>query len=261
LSDVLLLEAELSTDIARQIQFRLTPNQQDLSHNRTLNPQAFQDYLQGRHYWALRTNQSLATAIDYFNRAIEEDPNDGRSYAGLAQCYIVLPMVAKTSQAEAFQRARDAAVKALTLDDSLAEAHLAIAEVALYQDWDFAGAEKEFKKTLDVNPNYSTGHQWYGEFLSIEGRHQEAIHELQAALELDPLSAVVHLQFGNTLQQARQYDLALDQYHETLKIDPNSPCRLWLCIGYTGARGSSRSPLRPFVWRLSHGMRKMSGSR
>jgi TolB-like protein/DNA-binding winged helix-turn-helix (wHTH) protein/Tfp pilus assembly protein PilF len=220
LGDVLLLEADMAQDIARQIELRLTPQQQNLAHIRTLNPQAFQDYLQGRHYWALRTSQSMATAIEYFNRAIQEDPNDARSYAGLAQCYIVLPMVTKTSQAEAYLKARDAGAKALALDDSLAEAHLSIAEVRLYGDWDFAGAEKEFKKTLELNPNYSTGHQWYGEFLSLMARHQEAIRELQTALALDPLSAIVHLQFGNTLQQARQYDRALEQYQETLKIDP-----------------------------------------
>jgi len=220
LSEVLHLEGELSQDIARQIQIRLTPNQQDFSHSRSLNPQAFEDYLQGRHYWALRTSQSLTTAIDYFSRAIQQDPNDARGYAGLAQCYIVLPMLAKTSQTEAYQKARDAAIKALALDDSLAEAHLAIAEVKLYGDWDFAGAENEFKKTLNLNPNYSTGHQWYGEFLSLMARHPEAIRELQIAVALDPLSPVVHLQFGNTLQQARQYDQALDQYQEALKIDP-----------------------------------------
>jgi len=220
LSDVLLLEAELARDIARQIELRLTPQQkQNFAHNRTLNPQAFQDYLQGRHYWAMRTNESLTTAIEYLNRAIQEDPNDARSYAGLAQCYIVLPMLTKVSQAEAFPKARDAAAKALTLDDSLADAHLSIAEIRLYQDWDFAEAEKEFKKTLDLNPNYSTGHQWYGEFLSLMARHEEAIRELQTALVLDPLSAVVHLQFGNSLQEARRYDLALDQYRESLR-DP-----------------------------------------
>src|SRR5580693_6870419 len=139
LGDVLLLEADMAQDIARQIELRLTPQQQNLAHIRTLNPQAFQDYLQGRHYWALRTSQSMATAIEYFNRAIQEDPNDARSYAGLAQCYIVLPMVTKTSQAEAYLKARDAGAKALVLDDSLAEAHLSIAEVRLYGDWDFAG--------------------------------------------------------------------------------------------------------------------------
>ncbi len=220
-SDVLLLEAELARDIARQIELRLTPQQQqNLTHNRTLNPLAFQDYLQGRHYWAMRTDESLKKAVEYFNLAIQEDPNDARSYAGLAQCYIVLPMLTKVSQAEAFPKARDAAAKALALDDSLADAHLSIAEVRLYQEWDFAGAEKEFKKTLDLNPNYSTGHQWYGEFLSLMARPEEAIRELQTALTLDPLSAVVHLQFGNTLQEARRYDRALDQYRESLKLDP-----------------------------------------
>jgi tetratricopeptide (TPR) repeat protein len=221
-SDVLLLEAELAQDIARQIELRLTPQQQqNLAHNRTLNPQAFQDYLQGRHYWAMRTDESLKKAVEYFNLAIQEDPNDARSYAGLAQCYIVLPMLTKVSQAEAFPKARDAAARALALDDSLADAHLSIAEVRLYQEWDFAGAEKEFKKTLDLNPNYSTGHQWYGEFLSLTARPEEAIRELQTALTLDPLSAVVHLQFGTSLQEARRYDRALDQYRESLRLDPH----------------------------------------
>jgi TolB-like protein/DNA-binding winged helix-turn-helix (wHTH) protein/Tfp pilus assembly protein PilF len=221
LKDVLLLEAELAQDIAGQVEIRLTPQQQqNLVHNRTLNPQAFQDYLHGRHYWAMRTDESLKKAIEYFNRAIQKDPKDARSYAGLAQCYIVLPMLTKVSQAEAFPKARNAAAKALALDDSLADAHLSIAEVRLYQDWDFAGAEKEFKETLDLNPNYSTGHQWYGEFLSLMGRHEEAIRELQTALALDPLSAVVHLQFGNSLQEAREYDRALDQFRESLRLDP-----------------------------------------
>lgn len=220
-SDVLILEAELAQDIARQIEIRLTPQQQkNLAHNRTLNPQAFQDYLLGRHYWAMRTDESLEKAVEYFNRAIQEDPNDARSYAGLAQCYIVLPMVTTFPQAEAYPKSRDAANKAVALDDSLAEAHLAIAEVRFYQDWDFAGAEKEFKKTLDLNPNYSTGHQWYGEFLSLMARNEESIRELQTALALDPLSAVIHLQFGNALRDARQYDRALDQYREALKVDP-----------------------------------------
>jgi TolB-like protein len=221
LSDVLILEAELAQDIARQIEIRLTPQQQqNLAHNRTLNPQAFQDYLLGRHYWAMRTDESLKKAVEYFKRAIQEDPNDARSYAGLAQCYIVLPMLTTFPQAEAYPKSRDAANQAVALDDSLAEAHLAIAEVRFYQDWDFAGAEKEFKKTLDLNPNYSTGHQWYGEFLSAMARKEESILELQTALALDPLSAVIHLQFGNALREARQYDRALDQYREALKVDP-----------------------------------------
>jgi TolB-like protein/DNA-binding winged helix-turn-helix (wHTH) protein/Tfp pilus assembly protein PilF len=222
LKDVLLLEAQLAQDIAQQIQLRLTQQQQQsLAYNRPLNPRAFQDYLQGRQYWAMRTSESVKKAVEYFGQAIQEDPNDARSYAGLAQCYIVLPIFSGMPQAEAFMKARDAAAKALALDNSLAEAHLSIAEIRLYMDWDFPGAEREFKATLDLNPNYATGHQWYGEFLSLMARHDEAIGELQTALALDPLSAVMHHQAGQTFQQARQYDKALEQYHEALRIDPN----------------------------------------
>src|SRR5262249_5891146 len=111
--------------------------------------------------------------------------------------------------------------KALDLDDSLAEAQLSLAEIRLYQDWDFAGAEKEFRRTLTINPNYSTGHQWYGEFLTYMGRYQEAVREQQAALELDPLSAIIRHQMGGALWQGRQYDDALEQYREALRLNPN----------------------------------------
>lgn len=220
LSDVLHLEADVAQDIARQIQLHLTPQQQqNLAERRPTNPQAFQDYLQGRHYWALRTHESLAKAIEYFNRAIQEDPGDARSYAGLAHCYIVLPMVTPIPFTEANQKARAAATKSLALDDSLPEAHLAAAEIRFYQDWDFTAAEREFRKTLELNSNYSTGHQWYGEFLSVMGRHEEAIRELETALALDPLSAVVHHQAGQTFQQARQYDRALSEYRKAVDLN------------------------------------------
>jgi len=221
LNDVFELKADLAQDIARQIQLRLTPQQQQhFARNRPTNPQAFQDYLLGRHYWALRTKESLAKAVEYFNRAIQEDPNDAGSYAGLAHTYIVLPMITTTPYSEANPRARQAAEKAIRLDDSLAEAHLAAAEILLYQDWDFAAAEREFKKTLELNPNYATGHQWYGEYLSIMGRHEEAVRELATTLELDPLSAIAHHQAGQTFQQARQYDKAISEYRKALSLNP-----------------------------------------
>jgi tetratricopeptide (TPR) repeat protein len=119
------------------------------------------------------------------------------------------------------RKARVAAKQALALDPSLAEAHLANAEVLLNQDWDFAGAEQEFQRTLALNPNYSTGHQWYGEYLSVRGRHAEGIRELQTTLSLDPLSPVVHHQAGQTCQQARQYDRAIDEYRQALALSSN----------------------------------------
>ncbi len=222
LRDVLQLEADLAQDIAREIQIHLTPQQQQsLANRRAANPLAFQDYLQGRHYWAMRTEESLHKAVEYYTRAIQEDPGDGSSYAGLAQCYIVLPMVTQAEFPESDRRAREAAQKAIELDDSLAEAHLAIAEIDFYQDWNFAAAEKEFRRTLELNPNYSTGHQWYGEYLSLFKRQDEAIREVETAISLDPLSPIVHHQAGQTFQQARQYDRAIQEYRQALKLNPN----------------------------------------
>jgi TolB-like protein/DNA-binding winged helix-turn-helix (wHTH) protein len=222
LSDVLRLEADMAQDIARQIQLRLPDRQRNSPQaNRRLNPQVLQDYLLGRHYWSLRTPETLGKAVEYFNRAIQEDPNDGRSYAGLAQCYIVLPFYTGTLPYEAYQKARKAAANALALDDSLPEAHLAIAEVNLYQDWDFAGAEKEFRTTLALNPNDSTAHQWYGEFLTMMGRYPEAIQENETALALDPLSAIVHHQAAGTFIAAGQDDKSMEQFREVEKLNPN----------------------------------------
>jgi tetratricopeptide (TPR) repeat protein len=133
----------------------------------------------------------------------------------------VLPFYFSTSQTEAYAKAQKAAERALALDDSLPEAHLAIAEVKLYRDWDFEGAEREFKTTLSLNPNYATAHQWYGEFLTAMERHPEAIREHEAAMALDPLSAVVHHQAAGAFIAAGQYDEGMEQFREVQKLNPN----------------------------------------
>ena len=220
ISDVLQLEADVARDIAQQIQFHVSPQQQlTLARTRPINPQAFQDYLQGRQYWATRSEAGLHKAVEFFNRAIEEDPGDARSYAGLAHCYIVLPLLYNVPHLDAYAKARIAAKQAIAIDPTLAEAHLANAEILLNQDWDFAGAEQEFQRTLALNPNYSTGHQWYGEYLSVRGRHEEAIREMQTTLALDPLSPIAHHQAGQTYQQARQYDRAIAEYQQALALN------------------------------------------
>lgn len=220
LRDVLQLEADLARDIAQQIQLHLTPRQQqDLTRVRPTNPQAFEDYLQGRQYWAMRSEQSLQKAVDYFKRALEEDPGDARSYAGLADCYIVLPLLYNVPAEDAYAKARAAAARAIALDPSLAQAHLANAEILLNQDWNLDAAELEFRRTLELNPSYATGHQWYGEYLSLRGRHPEGIRELQTALALDPLSAIVHHQAGQSFQQARRYEPAIVEYRSALALN------------------------------------------
>jgi TolB-like protein/Tfp pilus assembly protein PilF len=222
LGDVLLLENDLATEIAGQVQVHTAdPSPADSGSLGHVDSNALQDYLQGNHYWALRTDGSLPKAIEYFNRSITEDANFARSYAALANCYIVAPLLTTLSQTAAYPKATEASRKALALDRSLPEAHLAAAEVAFYVNWDFAGAEKEFRRTLELSPNYATAHQWYGEYLSLMGRHEEAIREDQTATQLDPASAIAHHQLGQTLQAARQYDRAMAEYRVSIQLSPN----------------------------------------
>jgi TolB-like protein/DNA-binding winged helix-turn-helix (wHTH) protein/Tfp pilus assembly protein PilF len=220
LGDILLLENELAREIANQVQVHATAG--DSASLGRVNPNALQDYLQGNHYWALRTDGGLPKAVEYFDRSIAEDPSFARSYAALAHCYIVYPMFSgEISQAVSYPKATEAARQALALDSSLPEAHLAAAEVALYVDWDFAKAKQEFDRTLELSPNYATAHQWYGEFLSLMGRHEEAIREDEIAARLDPASAIAHHQLANTYQAARRYDKALAEYQRAIQLSPS----------------------------------------
>jgi TolB-like protein/Tfp pilus assembly protein PilF len=222
LGDVLLLENDLAREIARQVQVHTADSTPaNLANLGRVDANALQDYLQGNHYWALRSDGGLPKAIEYFNRSIAEDPKFAPSYAALANCYIVYPLLTTVSQTAAYPKAVEASQKALALDGSLPEAHLAAAEVALYVNWDFTGAEKEFRRALELSPNYATAHQWYGEYLSLLGRHAEAIREDEAATQLDPASAIAHHQLGNTLQAARQYDRAMEEYRVSIQLSPN----------------------------------------
>jgi len=250
LGDVLLLENELAREIASQVQVRTTG--EDHVSLAQVNANALQDYLQGNHYWALRTDGGLPKAIDYFNRSIAEDPGFARSYAALANCYIVYPMfTGSVSQTVAYPKATEASRRALALDPSLPESHLAAAEVALYVDWNFTKAKQEFDRTLELSPNYATAHQWYGEYLSLMGHHADAIREDEAATKLDPASAVAHHQLGNTYQAARQYDKALAEYQRAIQLSPtyalNYHALMWMQRRqgkYAEAVGSMRTANR-----------------
>ena len=222
LEDVLSLERELSREIAAQIRIQLTPEQEErLAQKRTVDPESYTLYLQGRYYWHQRSEQSLTKAIAYFKQAIARDPNLAPAYAGLADSYVVLPFFSAAPPPDTYQRARLSAEKALALDPALADAHNSVAYAKLYEDWNFAGAEQEFKKAITLNPNYATAHQWYAELLSIEGRNQEAIAEINRALDLDPQSAIMHHQAGQILRSAREYPDALNEYHKSLELDPD----------------------------------------
>lgn len=221
-SDILAVQSEISREISEQLRSRLTNEEQKrLTKHYTENTDAYQDYLKGRYYWNKRTGEDLKRAIEYFNQAIAKDPRYALAQAGLADCYIVIPNYSDVSTQEAYIKAKEAALKALEIDDSLAEAHTSLGGIKSDYEWDFAGAETEMKRALTLNPNYATAHHWYAQFLSPQGRHEEALVEIKRAQSLDPLSLIINAVLGDTYIKARQYDLAIEQLRKTIEMDKN----------------------------------------
>jgi serine/threonine protein kinase/tetratricopeptide (TPR) repeat protein len=224
LADIQGIQEEISTSIAENLRIELSGKEQrQIAKKDTQNPEAYQLYLRGRYYWNQRTDEGVRKGLDYFEQAIQKDPGYALAYAGVADSYAVgggtyLKLPAK----EARPKARAAALKALELDDSLAEAHTNLADTYLYYDWDFGKADQEFRKAIALNPNYPTAHQWYSECLYITGRYDESIAEAKRALELDPLSLAINGSLGAAYSYARKYDLAIEQYKKTLELDRNN---------------------------------------
>jgi tetratricopeptide (TPR) repeat protein len=206
-----------------------------LAKRPTENIEAYQLYLKGRYYWNKRTEEGLRTAIEYFSEAIEKDPSYTLAHAGLADSYIVLGEYSLLPAKEAFPRAREAATKALDLDDTLAEAHNALAAVKENYDWDWPGAEQEYRRAIELNPGYATARQWYGELLSALGRHEEGLAEIKRAQQLDPVSLIINAAHGRILMQAGRDDLAIEQLRKTLEIDPNFAHAHWY-LGFVHVR-------------------------
>jgi TolB-like protein/DNA-binding winged helix-turn-helix (wHTH) protein/Tfp pilus assembly protein PilF len=222
LKDILTLQDEVARDIAEEIRVKLTPEERTrLATVRPIDPAAHEAYLKGRYYLNKRTEEGFRRAIEYFDEATQEDPNYALGHAGLADSYILLGEYSLVPAKEAFTKAREAAAKALQLDDTLAEAHNALAAVKADYDWDWPGAEREFRRAIELNPGYATAHQWYAEILSEQGRHEEALAEIKRAQQLDPFSLIINAVSGDALRSAGKYDLAIEQLRETLKIDPN----------------------------------------
>lgn len=187
---------------------------------RMLSPRAHEEFLQARNYWKQRTAEALSKAVDHYNLAIELDPNYAEAYAGLANCYVVMPLLSTVPIETSYTKARGSAARAVQLDDSVAQAHLAAAEVDFYGDWDFVAAEKEFARAIELDAIDAQAHQWYAEFLSITGRHREAIAQIHIAEQLDPSSMIIHHQAGQVFREARMYPEALEEYRTALMMQP-----------------------------------------
>jgi TolB-like protein/Flp pilus assembly protein TadD len=182
---------------------------------------AFEAYLRGRYFWNKRTNKDLNRAVSYFEQAISTNPNCGLAYVGLADTYCLLGIDGQIAPTEAGLLAKSAATRALQIDGAIAEAYVSLGEARFGFDWDWDGAEQSFKRALQLDSAYPTAHHWYGNFLSIRGRHQEALIEIRQAHQLDPLSLIINVWLGVILQHASKYDEAIQQYRRALELDPN----------------------------------------
>src|SRR6266566_4986198 len=222
LTDVFAAESDIAKMIAETLRAKLTGSEQDaLTARPTENTEAHQLYLRGRYFWNKRTGADFKKAIGYFNQAIDKDPNYALAYAGLADAYVLLSAYAEGSPKDSLPQAKAAALKALELDNTLGEAHATLANALVAYDLNFAEANREFRRAIELNPNYATAHQWYGETGLVPlGQFEEAIAEVKRALELDPLSLVINADVGNVLTSARRYDEAIEQLRKTVEMDP-----------------------------------------
>jgi tetratricopeptide (TPR) repeat protein len=180
-------------------------------------------YLKGRYFWNKRNTPGFEQAAEYFQQAIAKDPNYARAYAGLADTYALMASWFIAPQQEFIPKAREAALRALQLDDSLAEAHCSLAVIAQNHDYDWQTAEKEYRRAIELDPAYATAHQWYAEFLSIEARFDEALVESERARQLDPFSLIIAADHGAILYFARQYNRAIEQFRSVFEMDPDFP--------------------------------------
>ena len=244
MDDVFAIQDEIASTIADRLKVTLSGEADEpLVKPPTANLEAYQLYLKGRYLWNKRTPQGLEEAIDYFRRAIERDAGYALAYAGLADVYLLMGSYRHLPGADAHAKAKEAADKALALDDTVAEAHASRAQV-LREERDWRGAETEYRRAIELNPNYATAHQWHATLLAGFGRIEEAIREIRRAEELDPMSHAISVTVATVLFMARDYDATIEQLEKTLALEPTFfSAHAWLGIVYAG-KGMYREAIR-----------------
>jgi TolB-like protein/DNA-binding winged helix-turn-helix (wHTH) protein/Tfp pilus assembly protein PilF len=233
LKGLLALQGEIAQEIADEIQ--LTLGDRKLAAQPALSPQTYEAYdlyLKGQYFFNKRTVAGLEQAIGYFQQATAKDPNLTRAYAGLADSYALMPGYSGRPPDEYISKARAAALKALAVDESLPEAHTAFALIVQNYDWDWQTSEKEFRRAIELNPNYATAHHWYAEHLMWRGRFDEAFRESERARQLDPLSLIIAADNGAILFYSRQYDRAIEKWRSVLEMDPDFPRANVIMVAY-----------------------------
>ncbi|MFO8034505.1 MAG: tetratricopeptide repeat protein, partial [Candidatus Bipolaricaulota bacterium] len=237
--DVFAVQSDIARRVADALQVRFqAAERQRLSRQAPGNVQAYMRYLQGRSFWNMRTEKAVRKAIECFEEAIEMDPDFALAYVGIADCYVIMADWGYMTQAEGFGKAREAALKALELDDTLAEPHASLAITIAGLDGDYPKARAEMEVALELNPNYATGRHWHAMLLLRMGDLQGAVEEGSRAVELDPLAPVIATEYGEMLAMAGRFNEAEQQFHRTLELNP----------GFTGARCALAKVLQQ-TWR------------
>ncbi len=220
LGDIFSIQSEIAQRIADTLKVKLLAKEKDTIENRqTGNQEAYTLYLHGRYHWNKRTEEGLKKAVEYFKKAIEIDPSYAMAYSGIADSYFV--QAEWYPRVETLRRAKEYAIRAVELNDKLPEAHTSLAAILFQWDWDWTGSEREFKTSIELNPNYPTARHWYAFLLEALGRFDEAISEIRRAEELDPLSLVIGAGAARVLMSSGKYDEALKQAKRLMEVEPN----------------------------------------
>jgi serine/threonine protein kinase/Tfp pilus assembly protein PilF len=222
IADIQSVQKEIASNVSEKLRLKLTgADQTQLAKTDTENGEAYEAYLKGRYHWNKRTDEGFKLATKFFQEAIDKDPNYALAYAGLADCYTLRSDYGFLPSKEGYALARGFVTLALKNDDSLAEAHTSLASIKAVTDWDWQGAENEYRRAIELNPKYATAHHWYAAQLLLQGRLDQALQEIKTAQQLDPLSLGINKDFAVILLYARDYDKALEQCRKTLEIEPH----------------------------------------
>jgi TolB-like protein/Tfp pilus assembly protein PilF len=232
LGDILDLQSEVARAIVQELRVQLHSEEMErLATTRPVNPEAYESYLLGQFHWNRRDEEGLEKALDHFQRAIDQDPGSALGYAGVADCHNMLGFWGFRPPSEVYPAARAAATKALGVDETLAEAHAALAWPMFVYAWDWAGAARELKRAVQLNPGYATAHQWWSHYFTYLGRHSEAFAAVKRTLELDPLSPVMNASAAFVYLQGRELDRAAAQAQKCIELDPTHAPAAHLHLG------------------------------
>jgi len=221
IQDVFAIQSDVSQKVAEALREQVLGSRASEPKAVTRSTEAYVNYLRGRQSWNMRNEEGLKKAVEFFGKALSADPGYAKGYTGLADSYATLALLEFMAPKEAYPRAKEAVSKALSLDPDLAEAHTSLGLIRFQYDWNWAGAEAEFKEAIAINPSYAPAHHFFADYLKAMGRFDEALSEIEKAQDLDPLSLAINTGVGHVLYLSRQYDRAIEQYKRAVELDPN----------------------------------------